>query len=670
MNNILYLLNHKTLTDFEVPIINKRGFGVFIPKKYSSLSKVNSINLITTNFYDNFLDIDSNDLTVLNEIDWFNNEHILSSEHIAILNRNFSFIFITLLTAPPLLTQLVEKFKGFIYYRFFGLPGNMSYVTLVKDFNILSNPKVKYIFSYPEIYNFELTKSESFNQSNSYIIPLGLSNSLILSIQNTYNPKSNKISFVCSRTDEKGYYYNIYQKFITQFEGYEFVILGKNNDSIADLPYVKNNLPDEEYYKCISECACMYYHSVESRHLHYHPLEAMVIGIPIIFHDKSLLSSYLSSSPGKCKDIGEIRDKIDRIVSNQSEFIDDIITSQQVGIKKLTQKYNRNSFNVSLKIDPVQCHERYSPDKREGILSEEPVSDELTRIIMDVPKDIQVVLEEYKIKLSEPKYPTYIQYGMGDILFLIILQKQGNFGVINFNLAYFNKSICNYFTNPCNALEFRIKMFLELDVKVNYMYIDNVWTNGATIDNLIKGITDYKLKYFPISQTIIGKPYIIFHTKARLGSDVKIRLPIVKEYVKNILSEFKSKYQIVLMGERDSFSTEKLCQACIDTFYEEMLTLKKNNDIIDLTSKSIHDNLNFEDWRNHVSIIKNAECNFIFGWGGSFCLSLIFGKKCLTYIDTINYEIILNDGNLNVNNTYLYRDITKFKNKLIEEYGK
>ncbi len=32
-NNLLYLFAHKTLTEFEVPIITSRGYGVFIPKK-------------------------------------------------------------------------------------------------------------------------------------------------------------------------------------------------------------------------------------------------------------------------------------------------------------------------------------------------------------------------------------------------------------------------------------------------------------------------------------------------------------------------------------------------------------------------------------------------------------------------------------------------------------
>ena len=67
----------------------------------------------------------------------------------------------------------------------------------------------------------------------------------------------------------------------------------------------KNNLDDDEYYRGIATCKCLFYHSIEERHLHYHPLEAIVIGIPIIFFEQSLLSSYLANSEGRCKNIDE-----------------------------------------------------------------------------------------------------------------------------------------------------------------------------------------------------------------------------------------------------------------------------------------------------------------------------------------------------------------------------
>jgi len=341
MNNILYLLNHKTLTDFEVPLLIKKGYGVYIPKNYNSLAKENSINYTTVNFYDDFLHIQPDIIKELNGVNWFSNTPLPSSI-INILNDNFKYIFITLLTKPPLLNQLVREFKGTIYYRFFGLDGNKSYYEHIKGH---VSPKVKYIFSYLEIYQFE--KVRLFNDSNSYVIPLGLSNSKINRLYNTYNRKRDDVAFVCSRINPKcQYYFNIYKKFISNFKDIKYIIYGKDNEAVTNDKNVVNNLSDDKFYSSIAQCSCIYYHGVEPRHLHYHPLEAIVIGIPIIFHQESLLSSYLKNSPGRCKNIEEVIIKINRIVAKDQDLVKDILYEQNKAYQKLLQCNNTNIFDV------------------------------------------------------------------------------------------------------------------------------------------------------------------------------------------------------------------------------------------------------------------------------------------------------------------------------------
>jgi len=345
MPNILYLLNHKTLTDFEVPILIKKGYYCYIPKNYSTLSNINSINHSTINFYDNFLDISIQNLQKLNEIDWFSNNR-LSNEIIEILINNFSCIFLTLLTGNNMMTQLLSCFKNKIYFRFFGLESNFSYTSrIIEKYGDIFE-SAKFIFSYQEIINFESTISKKFI-NNSFYVPLGISNSLYSKIVNTCNSIINKpiIAFVCSRTDENGYYNDIYKNFITNFKEFNFIIYGKNNEKIKDLKFVKNNLGDDEYYKELSNCKCMFYHGIEPRHLHYHPIEAIIIGLPVIFYENSLLSTYLSKSPGKCKNIIEVKYKITKILNNDIEFISSILKIQDEVKKTFMINNNINVFN-------------------------------------------------------------------------------------------------------------------------------------------------------------------------------------------------------------------------------------------------------------------------------------------------------------------------------------
>lgn len=345
MMNILYLLNHKILTDFEVPILIKNNMYCFIPKIYKSLDNEQSINYASNYFYDNFSDIYTNDIIHLNQIDWFNKDLIIDKKTIDIINTNFKCIFLTLLTSKNMLLQLINNFKGTIYFRFFGLSGDRSYLTIMEHvYGDLNTNKIKYIFSYNEIIEHENKINNHFTNSSFYV-PLGLSNSLINKIHNSYNPINNKIAFVCSRTDETKYYQDIYNKFTKEFIDFEFIIFGKNNTKIQHLQYVKNNLDDDNYYAEISKCACMFYHSKEPRHLHYHPLEAIVIGMPVIFYKESLLSSYLNDSPGKCNDLNDVKCKIRKIINGDNKFVSEILTEQNKIIHLLTIKHNMNIFD-------------------------------------------------------------------------------------------------------------------------------------------------------------------------------------------------------------------------------------------------------------------------------------------------------------------------------------
>ena len=340
--NILYILNKNSLTDYEIPFLINNGYGVLTSEK--------KYNLKCESFYkdkDNFLNLNYNIITKLNNVNWYNNNILISEEIIKILNNNFKFIILTLLTAGPLLNQLISEYRGIILYRFFGRESNYSYKSLlIKNINL--NNKIKFIFSNPEIYKLEKSFDNFFNDTNSFIVKLGLSDSLMTKIINTYYPINNKICFINSKINNCQYYTNIYNKFINDFKTYDYLLLGKNNNI-----YDKNkleNLDDEKYYKKISECKLMYYHSKEPRHLHYHPLEGIVIGIPIIFHKESLLTSYLPNSLGKSNNIYDVKNKINRILSNDIEFINSIINEQNKIINTLTIDYNKNNFDEVLSI--------------------------------------------------------------------------------------------------------------------------------------------------------------------------------------------------------------------------------------------------------------------------------------------------------------------------------
>jgi len=353
---ILYLLNHKTLTDFEVPILLKDGHEVYLSKNFGSLSSgENSINHSTSRFYDNFLSIHVTTLGILDNIDFYSDHYELTKPELEVINNHFDIIFLTSLTSEKMLNQLSKSFSGDIFFRFFGLSGEASYKNLLKNiFPSTDFSRFKYIFSYQEIIDFETSRSENldfFNKDNSFFVPLGLSNSFVCNYLETYRPSNLRMCFVNSRIDDGpgSYYRNIYIDFLNKFSDIPFVVLGKNNTCVQEKPYILNNLNDNEFYGEFKNSLFMHYHSKEERHLHYHPLEALIIGLPVIFYSQSLLKSILPQSPGMCSSDNEMIQKSNLILSRSAEgneLINSIITYQNQNMDKLFIGNNLDIFSI------------------------------------------------------------------------------------------------------------------------------------------------------------------------------------------------------------------------------------------------------------------------------------------------------------------------------------
>ena len=347
--NILYILNHKILSDFEIPILIKNNFGVYLPKIYNSLSPYDSINFNNHYIYDYSLNINTNHYNYLNNFDFFNKCDTYNDELMNIINNNFNVIFIALYANITLIDFLVQKFNGTIYLRFFGRERDLSYSDFFKSHKYLSNtPKLKFIFSYPEIIDFEFNNNNFFHNNNSLYIPLGIPDYFFNKYNNIYNNcnNSNNFVFVCSKINICDYYTQIYNDFNNLLIDFDFIILGRNNININD-HRIKNNLNDHEYYTQMANSIAMYYHGKEPRHLHYHPIEAIIIGLPIIFHAESLLSTYLNDSPGKCYNDQEVIEKLNKI-KNNIDFKNEIIKYQNNIQQIFTTNYNLNIFEKLL----------------------------------------------------------------------------------------------------------------------------------------------------------------------------------------------------------------------------------------------------------------------------------------------------------------------------------
>ena len=289
---------------------------------------------------------------------------------------------------------------------------------------------------------------------------------------------------------------------------------------------------------------------------------------------------------------------------------------------------------------------------------------------------------DYRFIVDNEKRIEYIAVGIGDILFkLINLQENLVSKPVYINLDLFQSGYFKlnkisipqvWFDNPYNNFIFRINLLN--DIIENSIYFEKkdfifVITNNDALDiTTINSTLNYKLiKNFNLSindkfytnkrsnysvqylrdtiQQFVNDPFIIFHTKLRLNSNYDYKQ--IKEHLNLFFSGFKiKKFNIILMGEQKFKQTTESNIQGITTIYPELLKLYNynSNKIFDLTKEHIYNELNYDEYKNDICLMHQAEYNICYGQGGQLCSSLLFGK-CI-FFDPIDEEYFFQNMNL------------------------
>ena len=267
--------------------------------------------------------------------------------------------------------------------------------------------------------------------------------------------------------------------------------------------------------------------------------------------------------------------------------------------------------------------------------------------------------------------------GIGDILMYLLCLKYKYITIpYYFNLHLFTSPY--YMSEPINQLEFRIKLILDI-IKYNNLNKEDIIFIYNPIYKLKLNIPYNNIKNFlldfkdsnNINLTDKKKEYIIFHTKLRQNINTT-EIDKLKNKIKEFCKEFKSKYKIYIMGEKTFPITEESKKIGITTIYDELTELKNNNSVNDICIDNIYNNLNYDNYKKDIELIKNAKYNICFGQGGQLCTSIVFSKSTIFYYPS-NTGNIFNENNLKQNNHYYYsviEDMFKIINQKCLENNK
>jgi len=336
----LWLMNHTTLRKFEVPMLIDMGFEVYCPNMFPY--DEGNMSASVTREYDSTLTINSQILEKLNETDFYNE---IPREILELISQEFDIVFMGFF--PEQFRSIVNHFAGIIVFQPFGLARGNTYTDILNRiigpqiFDAIRKAGNRFIFgqSYKNLAEIEC----KLFQDRAVYLPIGLQNAYV---QNKWVGGDNRILFVCPRIYSTEYFGNIYKKFKKDFEKFDYLVGGAQPINNSDDPRVLGFVDEQTYEYIMSHLGVMFYHSQENRHLHYHPIEAIKNGMPLIYMGNGMLDELGGKNlPGRCKTTAEARKKITRIFNGDKKFIQNVVKSQAVLLKSFTYEYCKTHWD-------------------------------------------------------------------------------------------------------------------------------------------------------------------------------------------------------------------------------------------------------------------------------------------------------------------------------------
>jgi len=607
-----YLFHHNALLNGEVELLKEEGHQVYLPliitfenNFYPSKEEIMSIRNIGNHDW----------VSALDRYDVYKED---CQEFLDLLS-NFDLLIISLYN-----THIVKSCKNKdlrIFIRIFGREGTLTYKSISDHFNIfhivMSNPNINYLQAYEEI-----ALNEPPEHRHKYVfLPLPIPRNM-KKMENNWIGQIKKIFFVCSRCDNP-YYRGILANFKKTFADRPHNIFGKQESNIKD-PFIISNLPDDKYYEAMKNYRVMFYHGVEPRHLHYHPLEAIVIGMPVIYMKRGLLYNFaVKNTIAACDSYEDAKRKVDLILSGDQQFTRRVIIENKVILRHFSDmNWKMHKNNLFMNGRTMSKNPNPNPKIVPGGLA--PAA-------QNVPPKIALggLAQHVPLKMINACI------GIGDILIYTYCILHNN--DVDKVMLVFSREMLNKFRNNSKSHADLISYLL------NVAKIKCIWTATGGSEKCLSTsdmISEYKItrvdKYllpntFKLSVShALPKEYIVFHTKCRQGYTPKLCYDTIAKFFET----FKTSIPIVLLGERKISNLFENNVLKVVSLYDILIgKLRINNTVHDYTADDLQLTPNADSFMRDLTLIHNAKCNVIFGQGGNLVMTCFFSKKFIAHVD-------------------------------------
>ena len=337
MNSCLWLINHEALRQWEIPLLKEAGFSrIYTPQGMPHSPAFTSGTVTPLEGDWSFLT--KKELAILASQDWYEK---IDDRAARIASENFDCAFVT--AVPRQVIAVLKAFSGVVIIRLFGLDGNRTYSELF-TFE-LSPHELAYVHQnlhrivFATGYEELLVPEEDWVVENSVFLPIGLASEGELK----YQGSEEDIFAVIPRIEPNSYYENSFLKHTKMIPRATLKVAGRQHLTFKD-KRILGTLKRSEFDTLLSKSRAMIYASREKLHVHYHPLEAMQNGMPVVYFQDTLLHSVMrGSSLGAVKSFRQARVLVRKMIKNP-ELAKEIGRSQREIVLRMASKELREEF--------------------------------------------------------------------------------------------------------------------------------------------------------------------------------------------------------------------------------------------------------------------------------------------------------------------------------------
>ena len=360
MSRLIWIVNHRTLLPAEVPILRDLGYEVLVPKIVPDHDPAFRSSVVTDE-YDDSLTLPAEVLALLNRHDFYQQEW--APELTRLINDHFDVVVTSLSSYVTPLAEAVRKFDGTVVARVFGREVPRTYTEflvapeLADVLPAIAAMGDRFVFGQGFDTIAQVEAAELSRRAHTVTVPLPVTS---YGHTDTWRGDGESLVLLCPEIASSPYYREVYDGIKRDFGHLAHVIFGRQSEPVED-PAVLPYLSEQGLFDLYATAPAFVYPSTEPRHVHYSPIEAMVVGTPVLYRRRSLIDLLAGQRlPGACADTAQMRGKASQLLAGDAGLVAEIRAGQRVIVESFAVELAARQWAAALAGTPVRRSGRAS----------------------------------------------------------------------------------------------------------------------------------------------------------------------------------------------------------------------------------------------------------------------------------------------------------------------